>query len=847
MLPKYEPHNPEEQQKLRDLLSINKPARPKSFNFYLQKAAAENKSSAGEWKSVPGLPSLNEDLSNEEDNRRRYRPSESFQNLFTFLGPRWSRGFGLYWQVMPKEVREDFDSWFYPALTNVECAEQLLYALKNVTEDAKVGGKRWADTWEWFINMETLGGYFWDVDPSMFEETTRQWVEGNVVHESPDANGVLSESQFLDDLEEGMAAFLEKAPSTAKATERFERDFSKWLRSTWHWGGTGSTTLKENVVGIYDGKDVVKAKKTKWIPALFSDLSKLEQDCLDKNKAYGINKVIQKRETAKVRGVVNSDDLTYLRMSWISSWIDAAMQNHPDTALYMSSNQKNQLWEDMRLMAEKKVGWKVPLDQSHFDWQQNKAMLARAMKVIRSWMIKYDLGEQVLEVLDLIEEGLTGDKSYVEVPQGKGKPNKKIFISKGIMSGWRWTAFLDTLFNAGEFFAVVQALKRLNVEPNVMRSNFQGDDVRLVVQDVIDAFNILLMYSIMFFEVNPSKTWVDKGRDEFLRRVAQGGLIRGYPARAINSLLWRNPIKNEPPKGRERVSELASNWWVLFQRGCDEKLVMKALVDDVFRANKELFLTKDRLQQYLFTPAALGGAGFPTNLDLIGRTALRLHPSLSFSLVTLSEQTFSGLIVINEQLERKGEQLMTKEEEQKYALDRLYFYSSPPKIKLGELTDFKITQKTFSKEKLFQNLNYSNFPLTAPINPTKDLGPPALEVIIVRALKQKTYHEIDDLLMQGRDFISGTEWKLISKKVRQYGGIAFWRDWVNGGLEVRIPFGRNQSREILAYKMKRYASSVLAALVKGSSKWEYNQWRGLLANYEVGTLRNDQEFTGVLD
>jgi len=837
LLPRSGPLNSVQRNKLNSVLSSKKEKRTSPLAFMQRNKEQNQDHVTGEWKFVPGLPPLHMDLTPEEEKRRRYRVK--VQERFERLGPRWSIGFSLLSSVVPRDVNGDYELFLYKCLDKVESSEELFHLLKGITEAAKVGGDQWSPYWSWHVNLETLGGYLHEVPLSIFEETVRDWATGEIKHASFNEKGEMSEELFIEDLKQGMKNFLSEAPGVAEATKRFDGDLKHWLGRVSNWGGAGTTTEKEKMVGVYREDEKVKAKNTKWVTALLSQTSDLYSRVVDTRLNYGINKVIEKRETAKVRGVVNSDDITYLRMSWLSSWIDVAMKGHSDTALYMSNKQKLDLWADMLKLSQTGTGWKVPLDQSHFDWQQSVKMLSVAVDVIEEWMTTYVDNEEVRLVFKLIKESLTNGKSYVTLEDQKMKI--KIMIEKGIMSGWRWTSFLDTLFNAGEFYAVMKALERVGLRPFVIRKNFQGDDVRLVVGTANDCYNVLITYEKLGFEVNPSKTWVDRWRDEFLRRVAGSKVIAGYPCRAISSLLWRNPIKNEPYRGVDRVAEQVSGWVTLVQRGCDKKKVLDNMQKDVFHGNKGVFSNMRELKNVLGTYANIGGMGLPLEVS----DYLKLNPSRTELLVRPELVTFPGLIATSDELERKGKEGLDSNEESNYAKARVYFYNAPPIVTVARTETVNYNRVLMQSRKL--TTGQLTFPTTAPFLPSEELGLDALTVLKERYLREKEYAAVDDLLKNGRQDGGAVELVEKSKKIRMRGGKAFWIDWVTGGVDVKVGFRFNISREVVSMNTNLMAGQLLLSLVNHSQEWNYQTWRHMLAKIEGGTPQAFVTYDGVRD
>jgi hypothetical protein len=83
------------------------------------------------------------------------------------------------------------------------------------------------------------------------------------------------------------------------------------------------------------------------------------------------------------------------------------------------------------------------------------------------------------------------------------------------------------------------------------------------------------------------------------------GKIRGYPARVIHTLVWRNPANLPDSKGLERLQGQAEVWRI-FKSRMDIKERLDYELLDMARANN---LTEGEVLQWLTTPKAYGGGG----------------------------------------------------------------------------------------------------------------------------------------------------------------------------------------------------------------------------------------------
>jgi len=89
-----------------------------------------------------------------------------------------------------------------------------------------------------------------------------------------------------------------------------------------------------------------------------------------------------------------------------------------------------------------------------------------------------------------------------------------------------------------------------------------------------------------------------------LREVATDEGVSGYPARAVGSVVFRNPVNDDPPRGMLRIREMYANWLLIFGR--TGNFDYKLLHEDVSRSNG---VSVEDLKLLETTPAALGGLG----------------------------------------------------------------------------------------------------------------------------------------------------------------------------------------------------------------------------------------------
>jgi len=402
----------------------------------------------------------------------------------------------------------------------------------------------------------------------------------------------------MRDYRDGVKQFLRSAPSLP--FDHVPLSPIVWASDPGRWARSGSSDGPRLEVEIrVDGKwRASKAKKSKWASALAMDENRLRKALF--SWEFQHNKAVQKRELQKVRAVIAGDLDLYLKMSYVSYWLEERLRGHVNSTLLMSAKQVFQLWVDMGKSTEQ-TSVKMPLDQSEFDYQPDQDMIRVCVEEIREMVrdevTPYWYRDELITMCDRIIYAISGGDILVG----------HIFILyiKGVMSGWRWTALIDTLVNAGELHVARQAvIRRVGVDP-VTSWVAQGDDDRIVCPTYGCAVMLWSVYVEMGLEVNPAKFFIRQDSDELLRQVAFKGVVHGYPARAVPSLVFRNPVTRELFPGEERMREMITSWAQVFNRVGEYR--WELAINDVANSNR---VSKDVVRRFIITPAAMGGMGF---------------------------------------------------------------------------------------------------------------------------------------------------------------------------------------------------------------------------------------------
>lgn len=152
-------------------------------------------------------------------------------------------------------------------------------------------------------------------------------------------------------------------------------------------------------------------------------------------------------------------------------------------------------------------------------------------------------------------------------------PNTKqaVRITQGMFSGCRGTNFINTILNVAYMRLATYDVERLlGLQPQELYSIHQGDDVWVSNMSRLWAASVYLILQKSGLIFQPGKQMFDRQRGEFLRVVYTSEGARGYPLRAIGTLII-NPVQSTDVHApQDRASALTSQVHLLYRRGLSE-------------------------------------------------------------------------------------------------------------------------------------------------------------------------------------------------------------------------------------------------------------------------------------
>lgn len=528
------------------------------------------------------------ELGHDSESRRRYRPHilDLFARLPTEAQQVWSAAWRIWTPIQRRTIWETLrpSRWF-----EISGADELRAQLMALSKMAKKYNDLLFPEWKLFVDLHLLRDYTPAKNISEFTADIEDWVMG----EAPHSLGG-DPKLFLDLLRQGVDKFLALAPAPGREVQPLT--VREWLSDPARWARSGSSDGPRLRV-LVDGK-VRKARKSKWASALAMSIDDLER--LFYTVVPQTNKAIQKRELGKVRAVLTGDLANYLRMSYISYWLEHELALHPCTTLFYSARTQLALWSFMESACADESSVKMPLDEDEYDHNVNREMLEVANDGIEAFIARRcnnGMRRDLLMTLDMLRRSLSAGTVQVG--------SSYLPVQKGILSGWRWTALYDTILNGGKVEAFRGYLAEKAGGDPVLRYCSQGDDVMCHLRNYTGALALWATYQEAGFKVNAGKFFISVRFDEYLRQVGQAGLVAGYPSRSIPALVFRNPVTRELVRGEERIRESVSSWNTCFARV--GAVSLGPMIEDVARSNH---IPADTVQALLRTPACYGGLGF---------------------------------------------------------------------------------------------------------------------------------------------------------------------------------------------------------------------------------------------
>jgi hypothetical protein len=516
-------------------------------------------------------------------------------------------------------------------------------------------------------------------------------------------------------------------------------------------------------------------------------------------------RAIVKREPGKARAVLVTDMSMYLKMAWISDSLEPQLKKTSvGNSLFLDGRGFISMADSIGVDAANPRLWKLPVDQSKFDHHISLSMIGDVLDVISSLYTD----EPTQKILESIRTALVRSPGCVVVG------DERIPITHGILSGWRWTALLDTWINFGQIVGSMRWLREAGVIRHVTLSGLyvQGDDARLVFDSPGKGIALCEVLQKCGFEVNPSKTWLSPKRDEYLRLVGEDGLVQGYLNRNITAVLWRNPIKSLPLDPIQTITSVAMRYEGLLKRGASQRAIRSLAAGEVRRLASKRQLNPEYIIEWLAAPTGLGGLGFSAVLQSATRRLKSVITYYQYVAAPRSAdiQGVPGLMEMAGRVTSATGVTFPQSLLESHLRQTLQTFDPLGLVKPG--VEGRIVDKQF------------DLPIPVYLWPTRVQGPIppvarlksgdypqwAISLIAAQAIVDKEYSVVDDLIDPGS--------ARFSPVVRSVHGVKTWADWVLGTFSLPVRVWDSWSRIAVGTLWRARAYAYLACAINRLSR-----------------------------
>jgi hypothetical protein len=502
----------------------------------------------------------------------------------------FSKGLGFYVGLMPNGSEiHDVLRRLFPSNRYYD-DDSVIAILKDLGAIFKAGGDHLTGDWKTYVSLETCGGYRKITSDAIdLDAEAVAWVVGKKVYNPAMVTSRQQRWTYLDRL----------VPPDASGP-RYKLTLREFLSDPTRYATTGSgkglprLRAKARYWKKNDGmvEDEITLPSSRWAGFLASTVEELEYKARrytkQKNRMF-----IKPDEPAKVRSIVVGDVDTALKMSYVGYYAEAMLKGARMLPMMWTEAQRAEEMVAFAKSTQFDDLVHMPLDQSAFDANVSSELVLDVV----SWLV--DLarraggGSDVAQVGEALQYSLDGGTLAVE--GGATYP-----IERGVLSGWKWTALIDSLANYVQYKEISSSMG-----VSAVKSLFQGDDALLTMSSDRDAVTLALGYTAYGLDVNPTKFWISTDRDEFLRLVSESGNVVGYPARTITGLLFMRPGGTQAPP-LQQLTEQTDSWERLVSRGGIEERVRRYQVEELMRI---LAVNREVADAILHTPKAVGGMG----------------------------------------------------------------------------------------------------------------------------------------------------------------------------------------------------------------------------------------------
>lgn len=482
--------------------------------------------------------------------------------------------------------------------------------------------------WYALVNIETLFGWRKAEHGRKIIDKIKNWVQGEW------------RPNYMGSEEEFNKRFREKVKQVLHwRSDPLEQDMSirEFCENVPAMGTSGSAYDPQHRGEFevnYKG-DHLKVSKNKFTKALSMTVEE-KINMLKTNTEHYANVSLKVEFFPKVRTIVACSFALSEQMRYVDTWLSRWMDGCPMSTLWSTKKDKLEMWVKMA----KATGVKVPIDQSAFDAHATKTMVQIINEEILHLLEEKSNSDDLLEVMRKIIEAMQTGTVVYNMPKAPDDdpttPTKNKWEWKhGILSGWQWTAFYDTIVNWVEMLLAEDICIESGIPIRTELANVQGDDQLKVVENWSQSLAYWAAMVSMGLEINFSKNFFSQKHNEYLRKYSVPGLVNGYPARIINGICWLYPGQNEFYPPLEKARNIYSIWEKLAERCNLATTELELMMREDIKGAK---IPESLFNSWLHTPRSLGGAGIhPVSNNEILIDNVNLRPNVNITAKGLRE------------------------------------------------------------------------------------------------------------------------------------------------------------------------------------------------------------------
>lgn len=488
-------------------------------------------------------------------------------------GSKWSYILSGYVRSLPLLDRKLFMR-FIENLPRELCEECFIEYLKEVSRKALELLLEESQMWLiYYLDLKVLGGFDTELNrKNPFEDYEKDYGT-EVVKEVPDLI-----KKWIDD--------------TVSKIGIKEVDFSfdefVSFRDGWSLPGASVQGTAKRVVFKSSKKKASVRVKNKWFAMLEYSDDEIVKECL-KGRIPRVRPFVKLDEPAACRTVQCYDTYALIRCCYLEQALGDLNAHGKWTTIGVNPREKQKVRKDIFSLEQ---GTWLCTDQSQFDVNQPKAWVVYALKSLykRIGARNPHMGSVISAELKSLEKVMLDFE------------NRSLEWGKGVLSGYLFTALLDSILNRAETRSVLEMMRRRDV----CFERYQGDDAIVRLRDWIDRQEVSRIYKSLGLEIHPSKTWVTKRNTEYLHEIYYcNGAVYGFPARAWRAIAWKKPVTGVANEfGSQKFNSLIDTIRMAMRRG----LLVEDILRRVVKPMMENF-DEGKFQAWIKTPSVLGGFG----------------------------------------------------------------------------------------------------------------------------------------------------------------------------------------------------------------------------------------------